>query len=81
MVIYRRHRGSLIASMDTATEVRDLANLVETIRRDREGWPDQAEVSEETVKIEFYGRDDRIGWTAYLVSVNGQVAGFTNGPL
>lgn len=33
------------------------------------------------IVVKPYGFDDRIDWDAHIVTVNGVVVGFTNGPL
>lgn len=33
------------------------------------------------IKVEPYCYDDRTGWKTYLVTVDGQAVGFTDGPL
>lgn len=79
--LYRRHRGGLDESMATACPVTDFDHLVALIRSDREGWPDQGDVTPETVAVEPYGHDSRIGWDTHVVTVRGRAVGFTSGPL
>ncbi len=81
MTLYRPHRGGLHESMALVRDVVDHAQLVRQIRLDRAGWPDQDEVTPESVEVAPYGRDERIGWDTYIVTVNGNAVGFTNGPL
>jgi hypothetical protein len=80
-MLYRHHRGSLDDSMATACEVTDFKHLVEIIHKDREGWSDQPEVTPETVRLEPLGYDKRIDWDTYIVTVNGNAVGYTNGDL
>lgn len=81
-MLYREHKGTLADSMATVKEVRDFAHLLEVIRESRSHWPTlDGTVTPETVKVEPYGRDDRIGWDTHMVTVNGQAEGFTDGPV
>ncbi len=82
VVLYRPHRGSLSDSMREVVEVSDLPQLVRAMRREVERWyPIDELPTLEATKLEPYGFDDRIGWDTYLVTVNGQAWGYTNGPL
>lgn len=38
-------------------------------------------VNPATVEVKEYGYDARIDWHTWLVTVNGQAAGYTDGPL
>lgn len=74
--LFRQHKGSLEASMKTATPVEtleDIANL-----------PNIKKVEENGIilnlKSKFYAYDDRIKWNTYIItSENYGVVGFTNG--
>lgn len=80
MTKVREHRGSLADAMETVFEVQDFAGLVDHMRKTLE--PYGKLVKPEDVKVEYYTRDDRIGWDTYIVSIDGYgVWGFTNGPL
>jgi len=78
--LYRPHRGSLNDSLTEVVEVNDFPQLVRHMRREVERWYpiDQLPTLENT-KLEHYGYDERIGWDTYLVTVNGQAWGYTNG--
>lgn len=68
--------------MALVVEIADHAALVEAIRHDRDGWPDQDEVTPESVAVIPYGGvDRRTGWDTWLVTVRGNAVGFTNGPM
>lgn len=80
MVKFREHRALLAESMATVVEVVDLKDLLERINKDlgRCG----AAITEEQLKIEPYGYDNRIGWNTHIVTAAGYgVFGFTDGPL
>jgi hypothetical protein len=82
MVLYRPHRGGLDESMREVVEVNDLAQLVRHMRRGVERWyPKDQLPTENNTKVEAYGYDRRIGWDTYLVTVNGQAWGYTDGNL
>jgi hypothetical protein len=70
----REHRGSLDDSMSTCFEVQTKQELVEAIstRLFRA-------IKAEDVAIESYTYDARIQWDTYLITVKGQVFGFSNG--
>ena len=81
-VLYRPHRGSLDDSMREMVEVNDFSQLVRHMRREVESWYPKIEMpTEENTKLEPYAFDSRIGWNTYLVVVNGNAWGYTNGPL
>lgn len=81
-LLYRSHRGHYEDSIATVREVRDLAHLVEVIREERAGWPDQDEVTAESIGVTpYHGTDARNGWDTHLVTINGRAVGYTNGPL
>jgi hypothetical protein len=85
LVLYRPHRGSLDDSMREVIEVNDFPQLVRHLRRGVERWyPPDKLPTEENTTIERYGDgpDPRIGWDeTWIVLVNGNAWGFTNGPL
>ena len=73
---FREHRGHLYDSMQTLVEVADRKALVEHINKLYQGYPP---VTEETLRIEPYGRDDRINWDTYIVTLPGYgVIGMTD---
>jgi hypothetical protein len=79
-VLYRPHRGSLADSMREVVEVNDFPQLVRHMRREVESWyPEDQLPTEESTKLEPYGFDRRIGWETFLVTVDGQAWGYTNG--
>lgn len=68
---YRPQRGGLKESMDEVVELEDSLSALA-------GY---LGVSPETVHVTPYRYDDRIGWNTYLVTVDGQGVGFTDGPV
>lgn len=62
--------------MDRVVELPDRAALLEYLQREYDFW----EPTEENVEVKFYGRDDRIDWDTYLVTIDGKAALFANGP-
>jgi hypothetical protein len=68
----RRHREFLIDSMET---VKEIEPTKECVAEYFDCLPDR-------ITVEKYGTfDDRIGWDTYIVCVNGNAIGFTDGPL
>jgi len=68
--LYRDHRGSLEASMETVQEMEsfaDLKNHIEKIYGSGE------------ITIKLYCYDSRIDWDSHIVCINGNAVGFTNG--
>lgn len=76
MTKFRWHRGSLSDSLATTVEVTDRYALFLLLEKD---WHEP--VSGKAVDIKHYGFDRRIGWDTHLVTINGHVAGMTDGPL
>lgn len=72
----KMHRGSLAGSMETAEQIEPTAKAVMkylALHGIQEG---------QNVSVRPYGRDDRIGWDVYLVTVAGLgVVAMTDGPL
>ncbi len=82
MTLYRPHRGMLEDSMREVVEITDFAHLVRHMRREVESWYPKEELpTEENTKLEPYCYDPRIGWDTYLVTVNGNAWGYTDGAL
>lgn len=76
----REHRGSLADSMRTVREVAGREELFKLIRETLAPFGELVEP--EQIKIEPYGRDERIGWDTYLISVQGYgVWGMADGPI
>lgn len=78
MTKFRFHRGSLADSMVTCIEVGSLYELREHIE-EADSWP--ATEDSLPLHVEPYGRDYRTKWDTYIVKYDGQVIGFTDGPL
>lgn len=74
MVKYRDHRSTLSDSMKTVREICSMDDL-----RDHLESTYIFPGSEITVKP--YGYDKRINWNTYIVCMDGQAVGFTDGPL
>jgi hypothetical protein len=77
----REHRGSLEDSMATVVEIPATKEaLVKEIVKKLSKF--YVNISEESVTVEPYAFDERIGWDSHVVSVKGHgVYGFTDGPL
>lgn len=75
-LLYRENRGSLSESMATTIQYFSVFELKEHLIKlhiaDR--------ISAPPLKLEckYYGYDSRIGWSSYLISMNGYPVGFTN---
>lgn len=72
-VIFREHRGSLAASIETSILIQDIYDLRCLFK-----IPDDKKIN-----VEFYAEDLRIGWlNTHIVTAEGLgVLGFTDGPL
>jgi hypothetical protein len=78
---YRPHRELLEDSMREVAEIKDFDELVRHMRNEVQDWyPPEELPTPDNVKVEPYIFDDRIGWDTYIVTVNGNAWGFTNGP-
>jgi hypothetical protein len=89
---FREHRGSLAASMETVVELEPTKSAVIAHAKKlalESGFPfTQEELDREltlqTVRVEAYGPDARIGWDTYLVCstyMKIPILGFTNSQL
>lgn len=81
-VLFRHHRGTLAESMKTVVVVNSVEDLKKEILKEDELFNALCE----TIKIEFYGYDERIGWNTHIVSIvdqNGKAhpVGWTSGDL
>lgn len=74
MTLYRDHRGSLVESMKTVRHVHSLQDVRTHLESD---W--LSEVGE--ITIIPYGYDKRIEWDTWIVCVDGNAVGMTNGEL
>ena len=68
---FRPHRGSL---SDAMKEVSEIEPSMETLKQ-------LLILSDEKLEIKYYCYDERIDWDTYIVVVNGQTVGFTDGPV
>ena len=77
---FRPVRGGLKESMAEVVEVKDHHALCEHLRQTiGEFLPP---FWDRAVRVEnMHCFDDRIGWDTYMVTLNGNAMGYTNGPL
>jgi len=73
--LFRWHRGSLDESMATVVPCESMAELLAILQGV------DADVTGERVDVKHYTYDERIEWDTYLVTVDGQAVGMTNGEL
>lgn len=71
---FRFHRGSLDESLATTVEVDSLLELRRIIEKE---W----QLGDESLSIESYGYDERIGWDTHIVLWKNSPVGFLDGPL
>ena len=71
---YRDHRGMLSDSMRTVQRFSCFDDLFKHLSVSKVG-----SFCVEDVKVEHYGYDDRIGWDTYILTINGNAVGFTDG--
>jgi hypothetical protein len=68
-MLFRPVRGGLAEAMAEVVEVRSLSELTKVL----------GAKSPAKIEFKFQGYDARIGWNSFLITVNGQAAGYTNG--
>lgn len=73
---FRWQRGSLAQSLTTVVEFKCMADLVEILNQELLIKTDHTKVG-----VSRYTHDLRTGWNTYIVTVNGEGVGFTNGPV
>jgi hypothetical protein len=78
---FRPVRGSLKESMRDAVEVTDMMDLWALVRSRSKDWPGYRDCVFQDLKVEPYGRDERIGWDTYIVTLRGSAVGYTDGPV
>lgn len=77
MTLFREQRGGLEESMATVVELESRAQLVDYVAAIFNGqWIDPAKLD-----VLPHGIDHRTGWDTFIVTLDGQAIGFTNGPL
>ena len=80
MIKFRPQRGTLISSLEETVEFPNFDALFHHLQQ-MIHWK---EFGPQAVSIEKYHNqrlDERTGWNTYLVSVEGQGVGFTDGPV
>lgn len=77
MVKFREQRGGLEESMATVVELESRAQLVDYVAALFGG----NEIDPADLDVVPYGIDHQIGWDTFIVTLDGQAIGFTNGPL
>ncbi len=74
----REHRGALRDSLATTITFDGTAATLAAVVSDRLGYL----VGPDSLLVEFYGPDERIGWDTWIVQIEGYgVFGFLDGPL
>lgn len=71
IIRFREQRGSLDDSMKTVVE---LQATLEAVAK-------HLKVEANRVEVKSYGFDSRTGWEMFIVTVDGNGVGFTNGPV
>lgn len=70
---YRPHRRLLTESMDDMVELKDRAALVAHLAADLKKWG--VDLTDADVKVEPYGRDERIHWDTHIVTIRNKPIG------
>jgi len=78
--LFRPHRGGFDESMWKTRIIRTREELISALREELLNQGRESDREEYHFQIEFYGYDKRIDWNTYIVSCEGYVLGFTNGP-
>jgi hypothetical protein len=76
-MLFREHKGGLFESMQTCVDVKDIDALYDLLssRLSKYGH----NFTRGQMSIKPYGYDERIGWHANIVTIDGYgVAGFTD---
>jgi len=68
---FREHRGTLDDAMKTVVELDATLPALAAFLK----------VKPKQLQVKKYVYDDRIGWDTYIVTVDGQAVGFTDGPV
>lgn len=77
---FRQHRGQLEDSMKTQVMLENWDELRGYIKGLLWEWPSAPPVTDETLHVKHYVKDDRIGWDTHIVTLDGYgVVGFTDG--
>lgn len=76
MVKYRPQRGSLAESMAETIVIDGFKDL---LRHLQDAYP--GKLTAQNVAIKYLGYDDRISWDTYIVTVDSNGVGFTDGPV
>jgi hypothetical protein len=85
MITYRPQRGGLAESLAeaqqfaTSAEVRK--HVIFEFATNFLAEPPDEPVYAREVQWKYYGKDERIGWDTYMITLRGYVMGFTNAPL
>ena len=72
---FRYQCSTLEESMGTIIEVENLSELMNELSKEH------GDLSQKHIKVEYHCFDDRINWDSYIITINGDVIGFTNGPI
>ncbi len=72
MTQFRPHRGQLEQSLREVVDVDSFDELISVLDL-------LLQATTDNTKLEYYCYDDRIGWETYIVLVNGNAVGFTDG--
>lgn len=69
--------GGLEAAMKTVTDVSPTIDAVKNHLVSK----GLSIGDDDLVEVSYYGRDDRIGWDTYAVTLNGAIYAWTDGPV
>lgn len=79
MFKFRPHRGTLTNSMSEVVELESKQALVDKVVSDLSDFEHELIINHNTVKLEPYGKDERVDWDTHIVTIDGYgVFGFTN---
>jgi hypothetical protein len=80
MIRIRAQRGSLDESLETVETIQGTKKAIADYFHKQWGHLDSP-IDESEIRVEYYCYDPRINWTTYIVLIDGNAVGFTDGPL
>lgn len=79
--LYRPHRGHLSDSMAEVIELADFNALINHLQQEYLDMGLTPMPHRDNVVVKPYCWDERIKWDTYIVTIDGNAVGFTNGAL
>jgi len=71
----RLPRTTIDESIETITVFHDYAELLDLLTSE------YGDLSKKHINIDYYCFDDRLNWDTYIITANGEVIAYTDGPI